>query len=64
MPFEATFGDYQAVRMRIIHEKFDSDFKGDGPKLNPKFVHMVKNMGVSHGHGLTFEGAHAKVEAM
>jgi hypothetical protein len=55
--FDATFGDYQAVRMRIIHEKFDSDFAGDGPVLNPKFVDMVKNLGVGHGTGITFDGA-------
>jgi hypothetical protein len=52
----ATFGDYQAVRMRIIHEKFDSDFKGEGPVLDPKFVEVVRNLGVAHGTGVTFEG--------
>lgn len=57
MPFDATFGDYQAVRMRIIHEKFDSDFKGEGPTLDPKFVNIVRNLGVAHGAGITFEGA-------
>ncbi|MAD84950.1 MAG: hypothetical protein CL912_18485 [Deltaproteobacteria bacterium] len=57
MPFDATFGDYQAVRMRIIHEKFDSDEKGEGPTLDPKFVDIVRNLGVAHGNGLTFEGA-------
>jgi isopenicillin N synthase-like dioxygenase len=57
MPFEATFGDYQAVRMRIIHEKFDTDIKGSGPQLDPKFVKIVRNLGVAHGKGLTFEGS-------
>lgn len=57
MPFEATFGDYQAVRMRIIHEKFDSDARGEGPTLDPKFVEIVRNLGVAHGKGLTFEGS-------
>lgn len=58
--FDATFGDYQAVRMRIIHERFDSDFAGDGPVQNPKFVDMVKNLGVGHGTGITFDGAKAE----
>lgn len=47
--------------MRIIHEKFDSDFTGDGPVQNPKFVNMVKNLGVGHGTGITFQGAEAEV---
>lgn len=29
--FDVTFGDYQAVRMRMIHEKFDSAPNGEGP---------------------------------
>lgn len=45
--------------MRIIHEKFDSDTTGDGPVLDPKFVSLVKNLGVGHGTGITFDGAEA-----
>lgn len=56
MPFSATFGDYQAVRMRIIHEKFDSDGTGEELKLDPKFVELVRNIGVAHGTGVTFDG--------
>ncbi|KAK5127776.1 hypothetical protein LTR85_004892 [Meristemomyces frigidus] len=57
--FDATFGDYQAVRMRIIHEKFDTDGTDDELKLDPKFVNLVRNIGVAHGTGVTFEGAHS-----
>jgi len=42
MNFDATFGDYQYVRMRIILEKFGSDLTDDVPDLNPKFVNVVK----------------------
>ncbi len=59
LSFDATFGDYQAVRMRIIHEKFDADATGEGPMLNPKFVSLVKNLGVGHGTGINFDGAEA-----
>ncbi|KAH8897227.1 Clavaminate synthase-like protein [Thozetella sp. PMI_491] len=56
LPFSATFGDYQAVRMRIIHEKFDTNGTEDELKLDPSFVEMVRNIGVAHGTGVNFEG--------
>lgn len=52
--FDATFGDYQAARMRMFHEKFDTDVDGSGPVLDPKFVAIVKNLGVAHGHAITY----------
>lgn len=55
LPFSATFGDYQTVRMRIIHEKFDTDGTDDELKLHPKFVEMVRNIGVAHGTGVNFD---------
>ncbi|RDW70394.1 hypothetical protein BP5796_08791 [Coleophoma crateriformis] len=51
---DATFGDYQAARMRLFHEKFDSDVDGSGPVLDPKFVAIVKTLGVAHGHAITY----------
>ena len=59
MPFQATFGDYQTVRMRIIHEKFDTDGTDQEIKIDPKFMRIVRNIGVAHGTGVTFEGAAA-----
>ncbi|KAH6664617.1 hypothetical protein B0J14DRAFT_644128 [Halenospora varia] len=57
MDFNATFGDYQAVRMRIIHEKFDSDGTEGELKVDKRFYDMVRGMGVAHGAGVDFEGA-------
>ncbi|RDW89239.1 hypothetical protein BP6252_01271 [Coleophoma cylindrospora] len=54
---DATFGDYQAARMRLFHEKFDSDVNGSGPVLDPKFVAIVKSLGVAHGHAITYGSA-------
>lgn len=62
LPFSATFGDYQAVRMRIIHEKFNTDGTDDELKLHPKFVEMVKNIGVAHGTGVNFDGKGIEVQ--
>jgi hypothetical protein len=46
--------------MRIIHEKFDTDGTDDELRVDPKFVEMVKNIGVGHGTGVTFHGAGMK----
>ncbi|KAH7020729.1 uncharacterized protein B0I36DRAFT_296115 [Microdochium trichocladiopsis] len=54
--FAATFGDYQAVRMRMIHEKFNTEGTEEDLKVDPAFVDMVKNIGVAHGTGVTFDG--------
>jgi hypothetical protein len=61
MPFEATFGDYQAVRMRIIHEKLDTDGTDKELRIDPKFVNIVRNIVVAHGTGVNFDGATAAV---
>lgn len=42
--------------MRIIHEKFDTDGTNEELKLDPKFVELVRNIGVAHGTGVNFEG--------
>jgi hypothetical protein len=59
MPFAANFGDYQAVRMRIIHEKFDTDGTDQELKIDPKFMRLVRDIGIAHGSGVSFEGAAA-----
>ena len=59
MPFEATFGDYQKARMRIIHEKFDTDGTDQALRIDPKFMQIVRSIGVGHGTGVTFDGAAA-----
>lgn len=45
--------------MRIIHEKFDTDGTDEELKLDSKFVEMVRNIGVAHGTGVTFDGKDA-----
>jgi len=45
--------------MRIIHEKFDTDATGNGPVLNPKFLNLVKNLGVGLGTGINFDATEA-----
>ncbi|KXS97179.1 hypothetical protein AC578_877 [Pseudocercospora eumusae] len=58
LPFDATFGDYQNARMRIYHEKFNSDGTSDELKVDARFLEMVRNIGVAHGTGVDFEGTH------
>ncbi|KAF7196093.1 hypothetical protein HII31_02494 [Pseudocercospora fuligena] len=58
LPFDATFGDYQNARMRIIHEKFNSDGTDEELQVDPRFLEMVRNIGVAHGTGVDFEGTH------
>ncbi|EME77686.1 uncharacterized protein MYCFIDRAFT_84797 [Pseudocercospora fijiensis CIRAD86] len=58
LPFDATFGDYQNARMRLYHEKFNSDGTDDELKVDARFLQMVRNIGVAHGTGIDFEGTH------
>ncbi|ORY58181.1 uncharacterized protein BCR38DRAFT_448326 [Pseudomassariella vexata] len=62
LSMSATFGDYQAVRVKMI-EKHDTHITEDELRVDPKFLEMVKNIGVAHGTGLSVEEEKAKEEA-
>lgn len=49
--------------MRIIHEKLNSDGTESELKVDPKFLEMVRNIGVAHGTGVDFEGTHDALTA-